>query len=368
MLHRVADIAAALGADLVGDDSLCVRAAAEPASAGPEDLALAMSPRYGEALAQGRAVVAVLWPGADWQALGLKAAIFVPRPRLAMAGLSRVFDPGPMLGQGIHPTAVIDPSAVLGPDASIGPLCVIGAGVRIGAGARIAELVSIGAMARIGDEALILAGVRIGARVVIGDRFIGQPGCVIGGDGFSFVTEKTSRVEEARATLGNPGETEAQPWLRIHSLGAVTICDDVEVGSNSSIDRGTVRDTFIGRGTKIDSLVQVGHNVVIGEDCLLCAQSGVAGSTRIGDRSVLGGQSGVADNLLIGQDVVLGGATVVLSNVPDGRVMMGYPAVRMDQNLEIYKAQRRLPKVLAQLAELQKTVKTLLDKGRNESV
>ncbi len=120
----------------------------------------------------------------------------------------------------------------------------------------------------------MLAGVRIGARVIIGDRFIAQPGAVIGGDGFSFVTEERSRVEEARATLGKPGDTPAQPWLRIHSLGAVTIADDVEVGANTTIDRGTMRDTRIGRGTKIDNLVQVGHNVVIGEDCLLCAQTG----------------------------------------------------------------------------------------------
>lgn len=363
MAHRIADIAAALGARFEGDGRVTVAAAAEPAQAGQDDLALAMSPRYAEGLALGGARAAILWQGADWKALGLKAAIFAPRPRLAMAGLTRVFDPGPGLWPGVHSSAVIHPEAVVGEDAQIGPLAVIGAGVVIGARARIAEQVSIAEGARIGDDALILPGVRIGARVVIGDRFIAQPGAVIGGDGFSFVTEERSRVEEARATLGRPGETAAQSWQRIHSLGAVTVGDDVEIGANTTVDRGTIRDTQIGRGSKLDNLVQVGHNVIVGEDCLLCGQVGVAGSTRIGNRVVLGGQAGVVDNILVGDDVVAGAGTLITSNAPAGRVLMGSPAVRMDQHIEIYKAQRRLPRFVAQIAELQKTVKTLVDKG-----
>ncbi len=363
MPHRVCDIAAALGARFDGAGDLTVTGAAEPAAAGPFDLAMAMDPRYAEGLAKGRARAAILWEGADWQALGLQAAIFAPRGRLAMARLTQVFDPGPGLPSGISPLAAIDPTAEIGEGASIGPFTVIGAGARIGPRARIAEQVSIGARVAIGADALILAGVKIGARVTIGDRFIAQPGCAIGGDGFSFVTEETSRVEAARATLGTPGETKPQPWQRIHSLGAVTIADDVEVGANSTIDRGTIRDTRVGRGTKIDNLVQVGHNVVVGEDCLLCAQCGVAGSTRIGNRVVLGGQVGVVDNIFVGDDVVVGGGSVVNSNAPAGRVLMGSPAVRMDLNVEIYKAQRRLPRILAQFAELQKTVKNLVDKG-----
>lgn len=368
MSHRISDIAAALGADFAGAGDLTVTGAAEPAQAGPDQLALAMDPRYGEGLARGQARAAVVWQGTDWQALGLQAAIFAPRGRLAMAGLTRLFDPGPGLVPGIHPTAVIDATATLGEGAAVGPFVVIGAGARIGSGARIAEHVSIGAGVAIGDAALILAGVRIGARVVIGDRFVAQPGAVIGGDGFSFVTEERSRVEEARATLGNPGETRAQSWLRIHSLGAVTIGDDVEVGANTTIDRGTIRDTRIGRGTKLDNLVQVGHNVIVGEDCLLCGQVGIAGSTRLGDRVVLGGQAGVVDNIFVGDDVVAGAGTLITSNAPAGRVLMGSPAVKMDQHVEIYKSQRRLPRLLAQIAELQKTVKKLVEKDANSGL
>lgn len=365
MSHRIADIAVALGARYEGDGALMVRAAAEPASAGPDDLALAMDPKYAPGLAQGRARAAVLWEGADWQALGLGAAILVGRPRLAMSGLSRIFDPGLRIPAGIHPTAVIDPTASIGEGASIGAFCVIGPGARIGPRSTLADHVSIGAEAVLGADALVLSGVRIGARVVIGDRLIAQPGAVVGSDGFSFVTEAPARVEAARATLGKADAPtpDPQPWLRIHSLGSVTIGDDVELGANCTIDRGTLRDTRIGRGTKLDNQVHVGHNVVVGEDCLLCGQVGIAGSTRIGNRVVLGGQVGVADNITVGDDVVAGGAAKLMSNVAAGKMMMGPPSMRMDQQVEVYKAQRHLPRLQAQVAELRTSVKSLLDKG-----
>jgi UDP-3-O-[3-hydroxymyristoyl] glucosamine N-acyltransferase len=338
----VAAIAQALGAEQAGDGSLAVRGPAEPATAGPDDLALALDPKYADGLRSGRARAALVWPGADWQALGLAAAIFAPRGRLALAGLTRLFDPGPAVAPGIHPTAVIDPSARLGAGAAVGPFVVIGADAEIGPGARIASHVTIGEGARIGAQALIHAGVRIGARVRIGDRFIAQPGAVIGADGFSFVTPEKSGVEEVRETLGARRSFVDQSWARIHSLGAVTIGDDVEIGANSTIDRGTIRDTTIGSGTKLDNLVHLGHNVSVGRDCLLCGQVGVAGSARIGDRVVLAGQVGVSDNIFIGDDVVAGGAAVILSNVPAGRAVLGYPAVKMETQIEIQKAVRRL--------------------------
>lgn len=353
MGHRVGDLAQALAAEAAGDLDLVIVGAAEPAMAGPDDLAIAIDPRYGAGLAQGRARVAVLWPGADWQGMGLQAAIFAPRGRLAMAGLTRILDPGVAIAPGVHAMTVIDPSAEIGAGAAIGPFVTIGARVRIGPGARIASHVTIGCDATIGAGALILEGVHIGARVTIGERFICQPGAVLGGDGFSFVTAERSGVEEVRASLGKRGEIREQDWIRIHSLGAVTIGDDVEIGANSCVDRGTIRDTQIGRGTKLDNLVQVGHNVQIGEDCLLCGQVGVAGSTRIGNRVVLGGKAGVGDNLLVGDDVITGAGTIILSNVPAGRVMLGYPAIKMDAMLEAHKALRRLPRLVARVAALE---------------
>jgi UDP-3-O-[3-hydroxymyristoyl] glucosamine N-acyltransferase len=354
MAHTIRDIAAALGAEAEGALDLTVTGAAEPQDAGPDQIALAMDPRYGDGIAKGQAQAAIVWPGADWRGMGLKAAIFAPRGRLAMAGLTALMDPGPDIPTGVHPMAMVHPTANIGPGAAIGPFVVIGAGVVLGAKARIASHVSIAEGARIGSQALILQGARIGARVTIGDRFICQAGAVVGADGFSFVTPEKSGVEEIRETLGSRAEIKGQSWTRIHSLGAVTIGDNVEIGANVCIDRGTVRDTMIGSGTKLDNLVHIGHNVQIGQDCLLCGQVGIAGSARIGDRVVLGGQCGVNDNIFVGNDVVAGGATKIFTNAPAGRVLLGYPAVRMETHVEMQKALRRLPRLAARVAELEK--------------
>lgn len=356
MSFSIAEIAEALGADAFGDTTLVITGASEPASAGPSDLALAMDEKYAPGLSEGQALAAIVWAGADWQALGLKAAIVVPRPRYAMSGLTRLMDPGPEIAPGIHPSAVIDTAASIGPGVRIGPFVVIGARARIGANARIASHTSVAEDARIGDDALIHAGVKIGARVDIGDRVIIQPGAVIGADGFSFVTPEKSRVEAARETLGKEAEAQAQSWTRIHSLGTVVIGDDVEIGANTTIDRGTIRATSIGRGTKLDNLVHIGHNVTVGEDALLCGQVGIAGSTRIGNRVVLGGQCGVSDNIFVGDDVVAGGATKIMAKVPAGRVMLGYPAMKMETFLEASRNWRRLPRVMEDLRALKNPV------------
>lgn len=359
----VAAIAAALGARVEGDGDLRVTGPAEPAGAGPDQLALAMSPKYAEGLAAGQARAAVLWDGADWRALGLSAAIFVPRPRYAMATITAAFDPGPEIAPGVHPSASVAPDALIGEGAAIGPFVVIGRGVRIGARARIAPHASIAEEAVIGDDALLHAGVRIGPRVRIGNRFIGHPGAVIGSDGMSFVTPEKSAVEEVRESLGQRREARGQSWTRIHSLGSVVIGDDVEIGANTCIDRGTIRDTEIGSGCKFDNLCHIAHNVVMGRDCLMAGHSGIAGSTRVGDRLVMGGQSGIADNLTIGADVILGAATKVLSNVPAGRAMMGYPAVEMQSHIDTYKGLRRLRRLYDQVAELRETVTRLGQKA-----
>jgi len=366
MAHSIAEIAKALGAEAAGEVSLRVARASEPAMAGPDDLALAMDPRYADGLAKGKARAAMLWPGADWQGLGLKAAIFAPRGRLAMAGLSRMMDPGPDLAPGVHAMTAIDPTAKIGAGAAIGPFVSIGRGARIGARARIAAHVSIAEDAVIGDDALILHGAHIGARVEIGHRFICQPGAVIGADGFSFVTPEKSGVEEIRETLSQRNEIHEQSWTRIHSLGAVTIGDDVEIGANCTIDRGTIRNTVIGRGTKLDNQVHIGHNVQVGEDTLLCGQVGIAGSSRIGNRVVLAGQVGVNDNIFVGDDVIAGGGTKIFTNAPKGRVLLGYPAVKMETHVEIQKALRRLPRLGPRVAVLEAVISPSSSVARSE--
>ena len=350
------EIAQALAAKPVGAADLRITGAAEPADAGPDDLALAMMPDFAEGLKSGAARCAMLHEDTDWQALGLEAAILVARPRFAMADLTGLLDPGQGWGAGLDKSAVIEPTAKLGEGVSVGPLAVICKGAKIGAGTVIGPQCFIGAEAVIGPDSFLREGVKIGARVRIGARFRAQPGAIIGGDGFSYVTRDTSSVEVARQTLGDPGAPQTQSWTRIHSLGAVKIGDDVEIGANSTIDRGTIRDTYIGNGTKIDNLVMIGHNCEIGENCLLCGCVGIAGSTRIGNHVVLAGQTGVSDHLSIGDNVITGGGTIVLSNIPKGQVMLGYPATKMDTQLGIYKSLRRLKRLFADVKELKKAV------------
>lgn len=348
MPQTLKDLAASLGAETLGDASLLVDRLAEPLEARAGDLALAVAPKFAEQLKASAARAAVVWAGADLDALGLEGAIVAPHSRLAMAGLTQAMDDNlAFLGEpAIHPTAVIDVTAVIGTGAQIGPFVVIGAQAQIGADARIAPHVSIGVQSVIGARATLHAGVKIGARVTIGDGFIAQAGVVIGSDGFSFTTRGPSNAERAvRSRPGVPLDPLVDgTWHRIHSLGGVEIGNDVEIGANSTIDAGTVRATRIGNGVKIDNLVHIAHNVILGDACLLCAQTGVAGSSVLGARVIMGGQSGVADNLTVGRDVVVGGGAGVLANIADGLFVSGYPAQPSHEYRAGLKAVRRLTK------------------------
>ncbi|OED47724.1 UDP-3-O-(3-hydroxymyristoyl)glucosamine N-acyltransferase [Leisingera sp. S232] len=355
-MFTIRQIAESLGAEAQGDLDLQIAGAAEPQDAGSDQIAMAMAPKYAEGLQKGQAQTAILWEGADWQSFGLKAAIFAPRPRMTMSGLTAMLDRGQGFAAGIHPSAVIDPSAELGEGVSVGPLSIIAAGAKVGAGSVIGPHCYVGADSVIGKGAHLREMVSIGARARIGNRFRAQPGARVGGDGFSFVTPEVSGAENVRKTLGDQGEAKAQSWVRIHSLGAVTIGDDVEIGANCTLDNGTIRDTVIGDGTKIDNQVHIGHNTRVGNDCLLCGQTGISGSVDIGNNVVLGGQCGVADNIFVGNGVIAAGGTKILSNVPDGRVIMGYPSVKMETHTEIYKAQRRLPRLMRDIELLKKAV------------
>lgn len=333
-----------------------------PSDAGADELAMAMDPDYADALERGAARAAVLWEGADWRALGLEAALFVERPRYAMAHVTHLFAHPVDAPVGIHPTAVVAESAEIGAEVSIGPFCVVGRGARIGARTRILSHVSVGADASLGEDCFLCEGVRIGARVRIGDRFIAQPNAIVGGDGFSFVTPKPGAIDEFKSGGHVSDGHISQEFTRINSLGSVRIGDDVEMGAGSAIDRGTLTDTVIGSGTKLDNLVQIGHNVRIGKTCLLCGQVGVGGSAVVGDRVVLGGQAGVADHVTIGDNVLAAGKAGVSSNVPPNRAIMGNPAILMEANVNSYKAYRRLPRLVQRLEALEKHVSKLMAK------
>lgn len=365
MTYTIAQIASAIGTEPLGDRTVTVDGAAEPQSAGPADLAIAVAPGFVELIGQGRARAALLPEGVDWRALGLAAAVVVPQGRLAMAHVTALMDKGPDLPTERHRTAIVETGAELAADVAIGAYSIVGPEAVIGAGTRMGVHVSVAAEAVIGPGCHIHDGVRIGRGCRIGPGCVLQPNVVIGADGFSFVTEAPGRADAARSGLAQraSAETGQQTWEKIHSLGGVEIGADVEIGAGSTVDAGTIRATRVGRGTKIDNLVQIGHNVIIGEDCLICAQAGVAGSSRIGDRSVLAGKSGVSDNVTVGADVVLAGGSIALSNVPTGRVMMGYPAVRIERHLESYRAIRRLPRLFDRFRRIEKQVPKI---GRND--
>ena len=354
MPHSLSEIAAALGGHADGAREMRIHRPAHPAEAGPHDLAVAMDAKHIGALAGSAARAALLPEGTDWQALGLAGAVFARRPRHALAGLSALYARPVDISPGIHPLAVVHPDAEIGEGCAIGPFCEVAAGAVIGHGSVLRSHVSLGAGAHLGANALLHPGVRVGAGVRIGARAIIHGNAVIGADGFSFVTPTPGAVESVEATGRVADDARNTRLVRIHSLAAVTIGDDVEIGAGTTIDRGTLADTRIGSGTKIDNLVQVGHNVAIGENCLICAQVGIAGSAVVGNRVVLGGQTGVADHVTIGDDCVVGAKGGVVGTVPPRSVLLGTPALPRDEALRITLALRQLPKVIATVRALKK--------------
>ncbi len=363
---KLRDIAQALGGRLVGDGALEVLRAVHPAEAtSATDLALAMDGKLVALLAGSPARAAVVTDGVECPDGVLDGYVAVARPRYALAGLTELFERPVHRDSGIHPTAVIAPDARLGEAVTIGAFVVIGPRAEIGDRAVILSHGSIGADVRIGADCLFHPGVRIGDRIQIGARVILHHGVSLGADGFSFVTPEPGSVEAAKATGRVETTTTNRALRRIHSLGAVIVADDVEIGANSAIDRGTISDTRIGRNTKIDNLVQVGHNVTIGENCMICGQVGIAGSAVIGDRVVLAGQVGIGDHVTIGSDVVVGAKSAVGTDVAPRSVVLGIPAQPRDRAFDQFVHLGRLKGLFAEVAGLKARLKTV-EQGREK--
>jgi UDP-3-O-[3-hydroxymyristoyl] glucosamine N-acyltransferase len=278
-----------------------------------------------------------------------------------MADLTSAFNQPVACYNGVHPTAYVDPSATIHSTAHIDPFVFIGAGVVVEENAVIHSHVSIEQGARIGAGSDIRSGVRITRNVKVGKYALLHENCVIGGDGFSFVTPDVGSAETAKQEGVVRADARNVEILKIYSLGAVTLGDYVEVGACTSIDRGTLADTIIGNGTKIDSSVQIGHNVKIGENCMVCGHVGIAGSAIIGDRCILAGKVGVADHVEIKHDSVIGAASNVATNVPAHSVMFGTPAIPKKDAIESIMGLRRLPRLIKALDELRDKV-SLLEK------
>lgn len=342
----ISELAEALGAKYAGDGALVVSQAVHPHDATVKDsIVIAMDAEFVAMIDVGMVGTAVLATGTNWKELGLKAAIFVERPRHSMSKVTMCFARHEGPSPGIHPTAQVSKSASLGENPSIGPFVLIEDGAVIGNNAHIMSHTSIGREAKIGSDALLHSGVRIGHNVTMGDRVIIHQNAVVGADGFSFVTPERGAVEVAKESKSAEVIIRNTAYSRIYSLGAVTLGDDVEVGAGTTLDRGTLQNTIIGAGTKIDNLVQVAHNVTVGSGCLLCAQVGLAGSATIGDRVVIGGKAGVADHVKVGSDVLIAAASAVAGNVASNNIVMGVPAVKRDEAMGSLMAIRRLPRL-----------------------
>jgi UDP-3-O-[3-hydroxymyristoyl] glucosamine N-acyltransferase len=322
---RTKDIAEALAGRLDGDGAIEIDRLVHPARAErPSDLALAISADAVAALAYSKAQAVVVSAEHPVPSGSFRAIITTNEARLAFARLTALFDHGPAWEKGIHPTAVVASDVALGAGVSIGAYSVVGPRSRIGAGTAIMPQVTIGADVTIGTRGVFHTGVRVGDRSAIGDRVIVHPNAVIGSDGFSFAPDLMSTAAFTADVV----------LTRVHSLGNVAIGDDVEIGACTTVDRATLESTRIGSGTKIDNHVHIGHNVTIGESCIVCGMVGISGSVTIGDRVRLGGGVGIGDHLRIGDQAVVAAGSGVAGNVPAGAFVSGYPAQPHQRALE----------------------------------
>ena len=327
--QAVADL---VGGRLLGDGAVRIRTVRPLDRAGPDSLSFAISGRYAAQL-DGCRAGAVLVPEALAGGAGAPTRIVVPDPYGALVRVLGALYPVEPAVAGVDQSARVGIGTVLGADVFIGPFVVLGQDVRIGARCRLAQGASLGDGVVVGDDTIIGPGVVCYAGSRIGSRVVLKAGAVVGGDGFGYLSD-------------GKGHT------RIPHVGGCILEDEVEVGSNTCIDRGSIDDTVIGRGTKLDNLVQVGHNVRVGERCLIMAGVGIAGSTRVGNDVILAGHVGVTDHLVIGDRARIAAKSAIFGDVPAGTSFSGHPARPHRQFLRAQAALYRLAPIVDDLERL----------------
>jgi UDP-3-O-[3-hydroxymyristoyl] glucosamine N-acyltransferase len=329
------ELAALTGGRLVGSEDVAVTGVAPLDRAGPGDLSFLAASRYLPYFAKTRAHVVLIAPQFEGAESPAPARIVVRDPYTALLVALPVLYPQPVWTPGVDPTARIGRGTQWDEPVAIGPGVVLGDGVRLGRNVRIGAGCVLGDGVSVGDDTQLFARVVCYSGAVVGRRAILHAGVVIGSDGFGYVTPKNARDHQ-----------------KIPHVGRVIIGDDVEIGANSTVDRGSVDDTVIGPGTKIDNLVQVGHNVRIGARCLIMALTGIAGSTCIEDDVVIGGQAGLPQHVTIGAGARIAGQAGVWGDVPAGATVSGYPARDHREQLRALAALSRLAKLADRLEEL----------------
>lgn len=330
----LAELVAHVGGTLRGDGSLLIHGVEGLAEAGPGDLSFYGSHRYREALATTRAA-AVLVPIGEQTSRKDLALVQVPNPHLAYARISALFHPVARPPPGVSPRANVHPTARVHSEACVLAFVTVEAGAEVGPRTVLYPGVYVGAGARIGADCILYPSVTVREACLVGERVVLHASAVVGADGFGFAFDG-----------------EAQAHVKVPQAGIVRIEDDVEVGAASCIDRATTGETVIGRGTKIDNLVQIAHNVRVGPLSLLCAQAGISGSAELGSGVVLAGQVGVVGHIKIGDGARIVAQSGVVHDVPEGATLSGSPAVDI-------RAWLKQSAALPRMAELMREVRAL---------
>lgn len=333
MVKTLGEICELVGGKLIGDGGVLIHGVAGIKEAQEGEITFVANPRYLSQIYRTQASAIIIWENTQYNG---KPMIQVNNPYFAFVKVVEAFsNKTPKKSKGIHPTAIIGENAIISPDAWIQAYSFIGDNAEIGEGAVISPFVYIGENTRIGAQTYIYPMVTVREDIEIGKRVIIHSGTVIGSDGFGFakVSDRHHKVPQ---------------------IGTVIVEDDVEIGANVSIDRATIGETIIGRGTKIDNLVQIAHNVIIGEDCLIVAQVGIAGSAEIKDRVTLGGQVGVVGHITIGEDAQFAARAGVSKSIPPGAcVWSGTPAMHHTKELRLQASMRKLPELISQIRKME---------------
>ncbi len=337
----VGELAALVAGEAEGDPSYLIEAASGLLEAGPRDVSFLGNPKYAQAANASKAGCLLLPPSSRGARAQASNRIYVEDPQRAFAQVLALIEAQlPEPAPAIDPRALVHPEARLGPGVGIGPFAVIEAGARIGERTRVEAQCYVGREAEIGRGCRLYPQVVIREACRIGDRVIIHSGTVIGADGFGFTTDKRTGKH-----------------TKIPQLGEVVIEDDVEIGANTAIDRATVGSTVVESGTKIDNLVQIGHNVKVGRDCLLVAQAGVAGSCLLGNRVILAGQAGLAGHLRLDDGAIVMAQTGVMSDLEKGQVVFGSPARPHREAFKLQALYGKLPEIYEALRELKEKLR-----------
>lgn len=342
---RASVLAARIGARLVGEDRE-IRSAAGLEEAGDTDVSFFSNRKYRRALDATRAGAVIVDEGtAEGLDGALDAARLVyPNPYAGYAKALEALHPPRREEAGVDPRAVIEAGAEVDPSATIMAFAYVCAGARIGPRTVLHPHTYVGRDTSLGADCELQAGATVRERCTLGDRVVLQPRVVVGGDGFGYALDR---------------DDEGRPLHRkVPQVGTVVVEDDVEIGAGACIDRATTGETRIGRGSKIDNLVQVGHNVTIGPLSIVCGQVGIAGSTEVGQGVVLAGQVGLAGHLRVGDGVTVGAQAGVIGNVPDGEIWSGYPAMPHKVWLKGMAALKELPELIRRVRRLERDARS----------